>query len=119
MNKHVTIEWPYDQIVLDFTRAKRVVTEPLTTDKWDAIARAEEHIFEHGYISYTDVNVREEDVLAKAMWDHCYAQMDAADEFQNDDGTRKLTNVITHKVASRVAKALALLVFGPEFLLKS
>jgi hypothetical protein len=118
MNKHITVEWPYDQITLDFSRAKHVVVEPLTESQWDYLSLAEKRIFERGYISYTDVNVREEDSLAKAMWDHCWAQMDAADEFYNTDGTRKSTRVIDHNVATRVAKALALLVFGPEFLLK-
>lgn len=92
--------------------------------QWNELVAAEQRIFkgESGYISYTDVNLREEDFLAATMWEHAFTQMDAAGEFEHEggrlEGQRKSDDVIRRLVASRTARALAILVFGPEFLLK-
>jgi hypothetical protein len=116
MNKHITIEWPYDQITLDFTRAKRVVARPMTEPEWEALQKAEQRIYPSGcgVYSYTDVNVREESELPAKMWDHAWSNAEAIED-NWDSWTGHARRTV---VATRVARALALLVFPPDILIK-
>jgi hypothetical protein len=90
----------------------------LNAIEWDALARAEDRISESSYISYTSVAIREEDRVAGPLWDHTQAQMDAAGDFETNTGEELSIANQRVLVARRVARALAVAVFGPEFLLK-
>jgi len=115
MDKFITVEWPYQRIVLDFSHIKPKVRE-LTPLEWSELEKAEKLLFREpsGYVAYTDVNIRAEDVVASALWDHCAAQLEA----QHDNWDDMEPETRRWYIATRVARALALCVFGPEFLLK-
>jgi hypothetical protein len=100
-----------ERAVIYTTPARRV----LNPTEWFILEEAERFIFqrEAGYISYTDVIPRDDSYFAAEVWDYAFTQMDAADDFN-----QKSSDYVMHKVASRVARALAMLVFGQEFLLK-
>jgi hypothetical protein len=102
---------PGERAVVYTTPARRV----LNSREWEALESSEQIIFkgEHGYISYTDVIPREDSSFAAEVWDYAYTQMDAGGEFEG-----KTPDYCLYRVAARVARALAMLVFGQEFLLK-
>jgi hypothetical protein len=107
MNKHITIEWPYDEITLNFEQLNK--TRILSHEQWVMLERAEKPLYDgqHGTHAYTSVNVRGESLMAALIWQHCEDSMSA-----NDDSTDQ------HEVAHRVARVLAIMAFGPEFILK-
>ena len=93
------------------------VTALISKTQWDALAAAERKLYsdDPGCHGYTDVNVREEPhpVLAQ-VWGHVEDNLASTHtewEIANPDYRLRL-------VASRVARTMAVMAFGPEFLLR-
>ena len=116
MNRHITIEWPYDQITLEFKPGTlRKQPAPLSTDKWDALAKAERRIYYPGGMGcngYTDVMVNDGDEQLNEMWSLAATAVDNILDYEGNEA-RKL-----HEIASRVAQCYAILNFGAEILLR-
>lgn len=117
MNDRVITLHPGEKLVIHQTPP---TTRHLTPNEWAVLITAESRIFkgESGYVSYTDVIERTEETLAAQLWDHVYNQLDVSGDFETETGHPMVTDQMNRMVASRVARALALAVFGPEFLLK-
>ena len=116
MNKIVEIDYPFDMVTFDLRKLLARHARCLTQVEWAALEKAEQRIYTSGsgVYSYTDVNVREESELVAAMWDHAYSNAESAEE-NWDSWTGQARRAV---VATRVARALALLVFHPDILLK-
>jgi|SRR5215831_8689672 len=91
--------------------------ESISVDDWDALAEAESRLYrdDPGCHGYTDVNVQSEShpVLSK-VWGHCE---------DNLAGTHESWDILpTYQrrilVAARVARTMAVMAFGPEFLIR-
>lgn len=86
------------------------ITAPtLTEAEWTALQRAEDRLYAGDrYVhSYTDVVDREQGGLADALWADARAYVETISE----PGEYRID-----EIARRVAAALAVLVYGPEFI---
>jgi chromosome segregation ATPase len=91
--------------------------EPMLNDaEWAALERAEAPLYTpfNGYHAYTDVMERQDGQLAAAVW--AQAEMAVEMSFENWDSWSSATR--RSRIAHRVAQTLAVISFGPEFLLK-
>lgn len=120
MNKHVNIEWPYDQITLHFDKQAiasefdRQATPPMSREDWELLARCEKPLYEgeFGSHSFTAVNVNEGHRLVNEVWEHA---LQCAEAYTNEDIS---SDEVRREAARRTAAALAILAFGKDFLLK-
>jgi hypothetical protein len=90
------------------------VTGIMTQLEWDMLANAERRLYANtGAPTYgwTDVNVRNESWMMKQLWDYTYDCVEAS----YCDKTHEARQ---HMTAYRVAQAMAVMVFGAEFLLR-
>lgn len=89
----------------------------LTLLQWEALEKAEAKLYrnEHGYLGYTDVRERDSSSELVPWWDTAWIGCESVDLNWDNLGD----NVRFARVAMRVAQAVALINFGPEFLLKS
>jgi len=121
MNRHITIEWPYDQIVLEFKPEHlRKQPAPLRPRQWDALKKAEKRIYhtDPGCHGWTDVMPNEGDELLNKIWEQVsmYIENDLhTDSVREEDREA----YVLHKTASRVAQTIAVMTFGPEVLINS
>ena len=113
VDKHITIDFQYDKITLDFKLPK--LKAPLD-DEWAALTREEQRLYRNtGSPTYgwTDVMEQEDSWFIKEMWDQCASYIEHGepgwDTFSRDAQCRL--------VARRVARMNALMVYGPEYLL--
>jgi len=94
-----------------------LVKEPqLNAAEWEALEKAERPLYTPfmGVHAYTDVMMREDGQLAAHIWGQAEMSMEYTHEkwdSYNSDRQRQL-------IAQRVARVLAAISFGPEFLLK-
>lgn len=120
MNKHIVIDWPFDQITLEFKESTlRKPAHIMRTDRWNAIAAAERRIYHmdpnsHGW---TDVMMNDGDEFLNAIWEQAesYVRNEIDLEKGLSDSVKEST--ILHRTASRVAQAIAILTFGPDILI--
>lgn len=128
MDKHFTIEHPYQRITLDFTQMLRKQEQRILTEvEWTLLGAAERRVYTPGGAGtngWTDVNIREDSQLLAECWDH--AQQYVENDLENDDALSSAhaprgarDSIIQHRTASRVAQAMALLAFGADILIKS
>jgi hypothetical protein len=98
-----------------YTRPARV----LTSVEWDMLNKAEAPLYRaEGALCYTDVNVREESQWIADLWDRVEDAMETQCDFESDSGVQMSVVGRRTKVANRVARVNAVLVFGPEFLIR-
>lgn len=91
--------------------ARQVLTEM----QWAALKRAEDAIYTRGYeLSYTDVHMREDSANLIPLWEQAEISIMSEDE-KWDDHPRAVKDAM---IARRVARAWAVCVFGPEFIMK-
>jgi hypothetical protein len=116
MNRHITIDFPYDQITLEFKpETLRKPAAPLRSDYWRALEAAEQriHFRNAGANGWTDVMPNDGDEFLNAMW--VQAQEYVENEWEYDRPAPE--KAIIGRTASRVAQALAVLAFGADVLL--
>lgn len=104
-------------VFVDGVKCTPVHPKPiLSEEQWKALTKAEAPLYagNYGCHAYTDVMSRDQSEDLVGMWDQAQIALEGTSE--NWDRfpiyTRRLT------VASRVAKTLAVLSFGAEFLLR-
>jgi hypothetical protein len=112
MNRHITIEHPYDQITLEFKPSTlRKQPAPLKSEQWRALEAAERRLYRNdpGCHGWTDVMSNDGDEFLNMVWGHAADYVN--NEFLDSESTR------LHQTARRVAQALAVLAFGAEILI--
>lgn len=86
--------------------------EILTEAQWAQFCAAEKRLYNGEYaMKFSDVREREDSAALAALWADAVASLEVAHDDASD-------TVIQTRAAYRVAQAQALIVFGPEFLLK-
>ena len=117
--KTIQIESRYDRIVLDFSRLQsRVEVTPLDKAQWDALHKAEVAMYgsENWDRSYTAVFHREDAIEAAILW--TFVQNPVDDALESGELTFVSDELRNSTIAKRVARAIAVAAFGPEFLMK-
>lgn len=109
MNRHITIEHPYEEIVLHF---EKVSVPPLSSENWDALAKAEDRFYrgQDGYNGYTHVMGNDGDHALNQMWDICQMAIEG-------EVDPRAEYIVRARVAKRICQIYALANFGPEMLL--
>jgi hypothetical protein len=87
----------------------------LTTYQWELLEIAEKPLYtgDPGCHAYTDVMSRDDGGLAADIWEQCRWGIEAMHPDHATDST-----FVQQMIARRVARALALMSFGEEFLLR-
>lgn len=91
--------------------------EPMLNDaEWEALRLAERPLYTPfmGYHAFTDVMERQDGQLAAAIW----GQVEMAIEMEHEKWETLTSDQQRRHIAQRVARALAMISFGPEFLLR-
>jgi hypothetical protein len=90
----------------------------LSESDWAALERAEHNIYrgEHGANAYTDVMDRYDGGMALFFWQQAAENLSSTEGPLWDDPEKGLYR--QNMIARRTAQTLAVLAFGPEFLLK-
>lgn len=122
MNRHITIEWPYDQITLEFKpETLRKPAAPLRSDQWDALEKAERRVYhgDPGCHGWTDAMCNDGDEFLNSLWSHAadYSANQADCEQSWDGKEVQRERYIMHMTARRVAQSLAVMAFGAEILI--
>jgi len=117
MNKVIRIEYPYEHIVLEFTKdARNESPRPLPFNDWELLQRCERPLYagsNDGCNAWTDVMTNDGSALLSEMWEYAHQSAEMSlDPDVNDDIN------VQREVARRVAAAIGCLGFGKEFLLK-
>jgi hypothetical protein len=117
MDKYIDIEFQYDKIVLNLEHMALKDHDPVPSNFWDAIERAERRIYrdDPGTHGWTDVNDRfTSPDFIMTLWNHCEGNMSGTiADWDSFSENTQLT-----MIGRRVALGLALMAFGPEFLLR-
>lgn len=116
MDKYINIEWPYENVVLRFPKLPKPC---LTKSQWAALEAAERNLLVRGMISFTDVNTIDDSEHLVWMWQHCETYVEQDHENQDIGDWSNFTE--SHRealIARRVARVLAVMTFGPEFLVR-
>jgi hypothetical protein len=94
----------------------------LSEERWEALRKAEMDFWQGTHaptLGWTDVQCREDSSMVARVWEDCFQQMDAACEFDSArESASNAEELIMSRVSHRVARALAVLVFGPDILLR-
>lgn len=114
MHKFITVEYPYDEITLQFPKIVKHPF-PLKPAQWAALERAERRLYrdDPGCHGWTDVNENDGSDLINQLWEQAGYGVEAIINEGSDN-----PDVLMARTAARVAQALAVVSFGSEFLLK-
>lgn len=90
---------------------------PLSQPAWDALVKAEHKLYagEFGVHAYTEVNPNDGSEMLNVMWDNAWSSVEMQ---MANDGDLALAGIQYGRTARHVAAALAVIAFGPEFLIK-
>jgi hypothetical protein len=117
MDKIIKIEHPYENVTLDFSQVNSHQRGQLNPFEWACLIRAERPLYADtiGAHAYTDVVHRHDSFVAAMVWEYCETSMSCSDELE---GCHPGSNMYGMRIAQRVARAIGMMAFGAEWLLR-